>query len=209
MSTKEILSNVDQQIEMYKEIKGIDVPVKLADIDEIAERTFEELKVKIAFGQYKILANLLGQHTYTVFNYTVSRQQKIIKNIYLFFPYVFAALFVLIGLSKGELIFVLGLFIPFISQIITGIVKTRIILPFLFVTFIYLLKQEDQNLVALAFLLIGIVSVLSGGLIKIHVKNVLRKISLMDEKIFSFLFFTSVITIYETINMEVISYKLK
>jgi hypothetical protein len=194
MNTKETLQIIESQIENLKKHRNIDVPTTLIQIDEIDEDNFDDFKLKVKSKDLSVIVNNQGD-MYNVFNFVAPKPQRTIKDILQYTPYIAAIITAIFGLINSHYILAASLLIPFISGFLTGFIKPNILTIIILGGLIFYFIQQN-NLVGFLFMCNWAISILLTGLIRNYIKKILAKLSMTDEKIFSFLYYSRLIQVY-------------
>lgn len=202
MKITETLWKIEEQIQNIKVHKGIDFPKKLTDLEEFPESDFNILLRKVKIQDYNITFVSQGE-IYGVFDFIAPALQRHFKNVIQFTPYIVAILAAVFGLVTGNYLLILSVLIPFIAAFLTGFIKAGV-LTFLILFGLMIYFYVNENIVGVTFMIVWTISILLTRYIRYYVQQTLLKLSISNERIFVFLFYSRAIRLIDNKNDELI-----
>lgn len=202
MDIRETLQTIDKQAENLKIHRDIEVPRTIKDLLEIPEDNFNSFLNKVNSKEYSVIVFNQGD-IYNIFNFIAPSTQKSIKSVIQYTPYIVSIIAAIFGIVTENYILIASLLIPFISGFVTGFIKIGVIsvIILLGVTIYFF---TNDNIVAGTFMIVWTFSLTLTRYIRHYIQTVLLKLSLSNERIFAFLYYSRLLRIIDTKNQELI-----
>lgn len=198
--TNEKLSRILDDIRTIK-LDGEFPPRQISELDELINfGGFSEVIRKVELNELQL--NIPNHKLYEVYNYVVPKKERVINRQFLNIPYLLALSISIYGIVIGNYWLLTLLPTVFISTLLSSIFGGVLFYLITLAATFYLFYSDHETIGFIT--LTVLVTVFCSHYLRIHRRNSLLKMGLVNEEIFAFLFYSKTLSVYDRSNDKLI-----